>query len=184
MHKIIRVIAAGDLKLFYIFNDHLKCIFLDRIVPLITGLGGAFFTVTTSLILICFGKGIINMAGWQCLTALATSHIVVHYLKKIFARPRPFLNITNIHTFKNHLYDYSFPSGHTTAAFAMAFTLSIFFSPWTPLFITLAILVGLSRIYLGVHYPTDVFMGMIIGIVFSVANHILFNQWIFPVFNF
>lgn len=183
MHKIIRVIAAGDLKLFYILNDHLKCIFLDRIVPLITGLGGAFFTVATSLILICFGKGTINMAGWQCLTALASSHIAVHYLKKIFARPRPFLNITNMHAFKNYLYDYSFPSGHTTAAFAMAFTLSIFFPPFMPIFMILATLIGLSRIYLGFHYPTDVFVGIIIGIVFSIITHIFFKQWIFPAFH-
>ncbi|MBB6215949.1 undecaprenyl-diphosphatase [Anaerosolibacter carboniphilus] len=183
MNKIIRVISAGDIKLFYIVNDGFKCSLLDRIIPMITGLGGAFFTITISLILALLGKGPLKIAGWQCLATLATSHILVHYLKKVFTRPRPFLNLSDIHTFNTRLYDYSFPSGHTTAAFSIGLTLSILFPMIAPVFITLAVLIGMSRVYLGVHYPTDVFVGMMIGTFFSVINHITMNQWLYSILN-
>ncbi|MFZ5968135.1 MAG: phosphatase PAP2 family protein [Bacillota bacterium] len=177
MNRIIRIIHTGDLKLFYIFNDGVKCGALDKIIPFITGLGGAFYTIAFSLILILFGNDQIKMAGIQCLATLSTSHILVHYLKKKFTRPRPFLNLTDINTFHTHLHDYSFPSGHTTAAFSLAVTLSILFPVLSFSLITTAFIVGVSRVYLGVHYPTDVFVGMLIGTTFSVMNHILFEYW-------
>jgi undecaprenyl-diphosphatase len=183
MNKIIRVISAGDIKLFYMVNDGFKCSILDRIIPLITELGGVFFTITASLILALLGKGPLRIAGWQCLATLVTSHIAVHYLKKVFTRPRPFLNIPDIHTFSNRLYDYSFPSGHTTAAFSIGLTLSILFPMFSFVFIALALFVGISRVYLGVHYPTDVFVGMIIGIFFSVINHMTINQWLYTILS-
>ena len=183
VNKIIRVISAGDVKLFYMVNDGLKCSLLDRIIPLITGLGGAFFTITISMTLALLGKGLLKIAGWQCLATLATSHVAVHYLKKVFTRPRPFLNLSNIHTFHTRLYDYSFPSGHTTAAFSVGLTLAILFPMFSPVFISLAVLVGMSRVYLGVHYPTDVSVGMMIGTFFSVINHVAMNQWLYSILN-
>ncbi|WDC85721.1 phosphatase PAP2 family protein [Caloramator sp. mosi_1] len=70
------------------------------------------------------------------------------------------------------LKDYSFPSGHTTAAFSIFTTLAFFFPYLSVLFISLALLVGLSRIYLGVHYPTDVAAGILIGSLFSYLTYI------------
>lgn len=183
MNKIIRLIHVGDLKLFYMFNDGFKCSLFDRLVPVITGFGGAFFTVTTALILIIFGSNAFQVMGWQSIAALGTSHIFVHYLKKVFTRPRPFLNLSHINTFNMHLYDYSFPSGHTTAAFSLACTLSFHFPLLSWIFIGTAFIVGFSRVYLGVHYPSDVVVGMIIGTIFAAINHILFYPWIQQIFN-
>jgi undecaprenyl-diphosphatase len=62
----------------------------------------------------------------------------------------------------------SFPSGHTQTAFAVAIYLSLVFRQAAFIFITLACLVGLARVYAGVHYPLDVVVGAIIGSSFSV----------------
>jgi undecaprenyl-diphosphatase len=59
---------------------------------------------------------------------------------------------------------FSFPSGHTAAAFAMATLVSFHFPILTLPVIIWALLVGFSRIYLGVHYPTDILAGIVIGV--------------------
>lgn len=58
---------------------------------------------------------------------------------------------------------YSFPSGHTAAAFVMVTILAHFVPTLVPIFLTVAVGIGFSRIYLGVHYPTDVFVGGVLG---------------------
>ncbi|EOC99578.1 phosphatase PAP2 family protein [Caldisalinibacter kiritimatiensis] len=170
MNKIMKLVNTGDIKLLYIINDRIKCKFLDKTIPYITDLGSAFITILTCLLFIAFGKNGVRIAGYKALSALTTSHILVHLCKKKFTRPRPFLQLANINIFKTNLYDYSFPSGHTTAAFSISITLSLIFPQLSFILISLAFLVGISRIYLGVHYPTDVFVGMIIGTVFAILN--------------
>lgn len=170
MNKIIQIVNTNDIKLLYVINDRIKCKLFDKTLPYLTNLGGAVITILTCLILILIGKGEIRIAGYKALSALALSHIFVHLCKKKFTRPRPFLTFDNINIINANLYDYSFPSGHTTAAFSICVTLSLVFPHLTVILISLAFLVGVSRIYLGVHYPTDVFVGMIIGTIFAICN--------------
>ncbi len=87
--------------------------------------------------------------------------IVNKYVKRL----RPFEQMQNI----NHLIvppdKYSFPSGHTAAAFVMAILFSLRFSILSPWLYLLAILIGISRIYLRVHYLTDIIAGALLGIL-------------------
>ena len=62
---------------------------------------------------------------------------------------------------------YSFPSGHTLSSFAAAEMLSLYFTQYRLVFMSIAFLIALSRLYLYVHYPTDVIAGFILGLLCS-----------------
>ncbi|MDV3429638.1 MAG: phosphatase PAP2 family protein [Bacillota bacterium] len=170
MNKIYSLVNYCDLKLLYLINSRIKSSILDKLFPLITNLGSTAFTLLFSLSLILFGRDRVKAAGIESLFTLTTSSILVTYLKKRFTRPRPYWVIKNVNSFNLNLKDYSFPSGHTTAAFSIAAVLSINFPSMLILFTSIALIVGLSRIYLAVHFPTDVLIGIIIGISFGIFN--------------
>ena len=92
------------------------------------------------------------------------SAVVTQAMKKIIKRDRPFLTYDFI-VKRDAGGGYSFPSGHTSAAFCTATSLSLLFPKWyviAPAYLY-ASTVGYSRMYLGVHYPTDVLAGAIVG---------------------
>ncbi len=97
------------------------------------------------------------------MTALAVSHLPVAVAKKLYPRMRPYLALPGTNTFRNPLKDHSFPSGHTTAIFASTVPYMVAFPTLTVILLPLACIVGFSRIYLGLHYPSDVFAGLVIG---------------------
>jgi membrane-associated phospholipid phosphatase len=98
------------------------------------------------------------------LVSIAIAGLVSYLMKKTFTEPRPYEVDSRIVQLSVG-GGYSLPSGHTTEAFASAMALVLLFPRWIvalPVF-TWASLVALSRIYLGVHYPFDIFVGMFIG---------------------
>ena len=127
----------------------------------LTHLGGAFCTTFICIFLITSN---IKFAGaWGtgtncsfCQSNSGTS------LKKKVGRQRPYLIFTNIQV-RKPLFDCSFPSGHTTAGYALATMFALDFPFLSFPLLTLATLVGFSRTYLGFHYPLDVFMGAVVG---------------------
>lgn len=82
------------------------------------------------------------------------------------ARTRPYDVNTGVQLLVSRLHDYSFPSGHTAAAFASVTALYLAGEKklWKPVLV-LACLIGISRLYLYVHYPTDVLGGVLAGAV-------------------
>lgn len=80
--------------------------------------------------------------------------------------------LDNINTFNVPLDFYSFPSGHTTAIFSINTVFSIYNPIMTVPLLIIAFVVGLSRLYLGVHYPSDVGVGLLIGILFAFVIHL------------
>lgn len=94
-------------------------------------------------------------------------------LKYAVHRPRPYQKYTDDLVSVTTEFDPSFPSGHTTMAFSTAVSLSLCYPKWYVVAPSLlwASTVGFSRLYLGVHYPSDVLTGMIIGSAAAVITY-------------
>lgn len=177
MGKLFGLLNIFDMKFLYLINTRIKSNKLDKLLPLLTNIGSAAFTLIFTSTLVLFGRSRVKIAGIESVFALITSSIFVIFLKGRFTRPRPYWVIDNVNSFNMNLKDYSFPSGHTTAAFSLATVLSYNFPHFILLFMSIALIVGLSRIYLAVHFPTDVIMGIIIGVSFGLFNSSMIHPY-------
>src|SRR6185369_14101494 len=101
------------------------------------------------------------------LPLFTTSLIVEHFVKEYFKRRRPFITIIQAIVIGKKPGSWSFPSGHSAAAFAGAWLLNQKFPRRRGLRYIVASLVAFSRIYLGDHYPGDVLSGSLFGLLFA-----------------
>ncbi|GGH13749.1 phosphatase PAP2 family protein [Paenibacillus segetis] len=163
MNRLFERLIQLDQQLFMGINGRLHRSFLNFWLYHLTHLGGARFTIISVLFIWWVSPEPWHTVALQAGVALAISHIPVALAKKLYPRIRPYLAIPGTNTFRNPLTDHSFPSGHTTAIFSVTMP---FIAAQPALILVLgpiALLVGLSRIYLGLHYPSDVLAGLIIG---------------------
>lgn len=115
-------------------------------------------------------RGLLNLAPALWLTSFSTEFPI----KRIFARPRPFVTLVLTSVVGRKPSSYSFPSGHSAASFAGAWLLSRRHPRWTPAFYAFAALVAFSRVYQGAHYPSDVTIGAAVGTgLAAVYNSVL-----------
>ncbi|MDX9916447.1 MAG: phosphatase PAP2 family protein [Gudongella sp.] len=169
-----KIFNRFDNHFIQLLNTRIKNKYLDRIMYRITDLGGAIFTSIFAISLVVFGNRQVKVLGLEAIVALSFGQIFVQSLKKLFSRERPYKIIQQLHTFGIDLRDYSFPSGHTTASFSLATTIALNMPKLAVIVFFLAIVIGMSRIYLGVHYPTDVAAGILLGVMASVTTHLYF----------
>jgi undecaprenyl-diphosphatase len=101
--------------------------------------------------------------------AVAVAWTAAEGSKYLFNRTRPYVLDTGIAPLIKTPSSSSFPSGHSATAAAGAITLSAAYPTFAPLFVIAGVLVALSRVYLGVHYPFDVLAGASIGTVVAAV---------------
>lgn len=160
---MIDLIRKTDISLLHFINSKLRCKVLDKIMPIITFFGSASFcAIFVVLTIISKNRDIKNLGVISSLSIIISGGIT-HFIKRIKNRIRPYINIPEIIVNKIGVDDYSFPSGHTTAAFSIGMSIALKFTGLATISLILAALVGFSRIYLGVHYPTDVGAGVVVG---------------------
>jgi membrane-associated phospholipid phosphatase len=100
-----------------------------------------------------------------------TLWLVVETVKALTVRSRPYISLTNTRLLGWKERGMSFPSGHTAQTFyLMSLLIYAFRLPlgWAVMLFTLAVVVGFTRVYIGVHYPRDVVAGAILGIAWGI----------------
>lgn len=140
--------------------------FLDKIMAFITRLGDAgIIWIVLSIVLLLIPKT--RKSGAVMVAALVVDVLLCNIvLKNLVARTRPYDVNTGVHLLVAKLHDYSFPSGHTAASFASVTALYLAGEKKLWKFaLVLACLIAISRLYLYVHYLTDVLGGILFGVI-------------------
>ena len=150
-------------------QNNLRCGFLTPVMRVITtlGNGGAFWIVLTLLLLLVFKRT--RRMGVYCAASMLLTLLVVNLcIKPLAARTRPYELIQGLQILVSRPHDYSFPSGHSANSLTCAWTIfRLAPKKYGVPALVLAVLIALSRLYVGVHYPTDVLAGAAIGVLLS-----------------
>ena len=151
-----------DFAILHWIHNNLQCNFLDFIMPKITALGssGAIWII----------DGIILSIG--LIMSLLIGNLL---LKPLVARPRPCWIESNFPLLVSNPTDYSFPSGHTLASTISAVIITYADKKFGIIAIILATLITFSRLYLFVHFPSDVFAAIILGVIIGLFAIFVFN---------
>ena len=177
MFNFIQNIDILVVEKIYRFQHNLNSELFNRIMIFFTNLGD-HGTVWIAIALILLLNKKYRKTGILAFVSLAICSLAVNIiLKPLIQRPRPFTEIADIIMLIKTPKDYSFPSGHTAASFVMVY---IFFKHikkyFIPVFIT-GILIAFSRMYLSVHYPSDILAGLIIGTFSGLAGEKAVNRF-------
>ncbi|MDR4887626.1 phosphatase PAP2 family protein [Fredinandcohnia sp. QZ13] len=168
--KVLYSIYNADCRIFQKVNQHYDIKWLHFFFSRITFLGGATFTIITCLALALLTTNQLRITAIASALSLAISHLPVHVIKKLYPRKRPYLIVEESKFPLKALTDHSFPSGHTTAIFSVIIPFILYMPYLSILLLPIGICVGLSRIFLGLHYPSDVMAGVILGTTSGVLS--------------
>lgn len=163
MNRFGSWLTTFDTSVFQFVNNQMRCKLFNIILPKITHIGGAIFSISSLLLVLIFAANTYRAWAIEGLLSLTVSHILVHLIKKRYGRDRPYLALSDTNLITHPLKDYSFPSGHTTAVFSITVVFAIHSVVLATCLLPIAFIVGLSRMYIGLHYPTDCVIGALLG---------------------
>lgn len=162
-------IVSLDIAVLHYVNDGLSNRWLDFAMPLVTLLGSVYFVLLFSLFLALRKRpNHLALVG----IVYGVNVLAFEVLKHLVGRERPFmrgevlLRVPELLTTSGNPFSVttpSFPSGHAATAFMLATIMAYYAKSYRAVFYLLAAAVGVSRIYLGVHYPSDVVVGLLLG---------------------
>ena len=162
-----------DISIVRFIREFIANPVLDFLMPIITLIGeDGLLWIVTSLLLLVFKKT--RKAGFVMALSLIFGLLIINItIKPIVARVRPYA-VDNVPILIKALGDGSFPSGHTACCFEGAASL-IFcgYKKWGKIALTASLLVAFSRVYLYVHYPSDVIVGAVLGTAFAYISYLI-----------
>ena len=148
---------------FLIYNLAHKSPFLDQLMVFVTNYV-LYLTMLLTFILAIKGKIEEKKAFLLVILGIPISILLIKGIHIFISEPRPFVTFNFVPLADNKV-DLSFPSRHATMMAVMAFAYTYFKSKWSTLFLILLFLVGISRVYVGVHYPVDILGGFAVGVL-------------------
>lgn len=179
-------IAGLDQALFHLANGVWVSPILDKTMPALSIAGnlGAIWLVVLGAVA-AFGKKTGRRIALAGLVALAIGFASSELLKDLTLRPRPFVALDHARLLVGAPHSYAFPSGHTTSAFAAASGAAFAAKRllgrvplWAYAMFPLAAAIAYSRIYVGVHWPTDVAVGVLLGLASGWAGaRLVLRRW-------
>lgn len=166
-----------DFSILNFIQNNCRNVYMDTFMPIITMLGNSGALWIGIAIIILINKKY-RKYGYMLVVALILTLIIGNLtLKPLVGRLRPFDVIPLINGLLiNNPLDFSFPSGHTMCSFASSIVMLKLNKNLGIFCIILSSIIGFSRLYLYVHYPSDVLVGMIIGVLVGSATVRLFKN--------
>ncbi len=166
------IIQIFDESILFFIQENLRNPVMDRFMVFVTSLGNAgFLWIFIAFLLLCQKR--YQKCGIALICALSLSMLISdEILKPLVGRLRPNVKFPEIPLLIGSIHSRSFPSGHSTVAFATAAVLFSYYKFAGILAYVTAALIAYSRLYLFVHYPTDVLGGVILG---SVIAYLIVN---------
>lgn len=170
-----------DLGILNWLYENIRCPVLNVFFSSITHLGDAgLFWIAIAVVLLFFKKT--RKTGLSMGAALILGLLFCNLtIKPLVARMRPYDYMEQFRGIDIDIllskapHDFSFPSGHTVASFEGATVLFIMHRKWGIPALALAALIAFSRLYLFVHYPTDVLAGLVMGVLFGILGCMIVN---------
>lgn len=168
-----------DVWFFMIFNKRgSRPRWLDWVMLAFTQLGNGVFAYSLALIFLLQGR---RMLAYEIIFGNLTLWLMVELMKVLIRRKRPYSSLHGIRVVGRRAGGHSFPSGHTSQSFFMASLLAHYLQAGfcvSLLFYVIALLIGITRIYVGMHYPRDVLGGAVLGTAWGLVGVVL-NSYIF-----
>lgn len=162
-----------DTSIMYKVQE-LRTPILNSIFIFFTKLGDAgFLFILLGILFLLIKK--FRKIGFLILLAELINLVIVSVLKDVIQRPRPFNTLANLHPLVS-AGSYSFPSGHASSAFVCAVIIAYYFKKLAIPAYLIAILIAFSRVYVGVHYPSDIIVGALIGILCAYLCILFYNK--------
>lgn len=158
-----------DLAIVAWAAENLHTPLFDRVMPFITMLGEyGFIWIIFGLLLLI--RRDTRRFGIICFAALLLNFLLGEIiLKNLISRPRPFTLLPEITLLIPPPSSFSFPSGHTASSFTAAVAICFYDKRYGVAALILALLIAFSRLYLSVHYPTDIIAGILLGVACAFA---------------
>jgi undecaprenyl-diphosphatase len=173
LRRLLKLLRRFDYRLFWLINGRLHFGFVDapvRVVNRIDAFLGDAGEILIILLLAALGAWYCNSAGCTPVflfeSVIFLINLIVGVGIKHLARVRRPLFVfgDEVRILSERRYKYSMPSGHTQVAFCVATLLSVQFPAFSWLFYTAAAVIGVYRVYVGSHFPSDVLVGALLGV--------------------
>ncbi|MBP2662074.1 MAG: ybjG [Firmicutes bacterium] len=170
-----------DALLFcFINHTHLRSKGLDWFMFSLTQFGQGWL-VLILLTGVYFGNNFEGSWYAESFVTVLAAGVICQIIKKYLPRSRPVSVLPHVNVLGKRLASGSFPSGHTATAFSLAIVFSSHWEIMTPVLLFTASLIGVTRIYVGAHFPLDVCCGAIIGL--TTSSLVLTFLHIAPAYN-